>query len=72
MLNRVEMVAAHRELVEASDGVRHLLVVEDLTAEKIKTARSRLALAYERVTAVDDENGLRLSFSRATEENGGS
>ncbi|MEO6467474.1 MAG: hypothetical protein ABIP21_00130 [Acidimicrobiia bacterium] len=55
MLNRVEMVAAHRELVEASDGVRHLLVVEDLTAEKIKTARNRLALAYERVIAVDDE-----------------
>ena len=55
MLNRVEMIAAHRELVEASDGVRHLLVVEDLTPEKIKTARSRLALAYERVTAVDDE-----------------
>ena len=55
MLNRVEMIAAHRELVEASDGVRHLLVVEDLTPEKIKAARSRLALAYERVTAVDDE-----------------
>ena len=55
MLNRVEMIAAHRELVEASDGVRHLLVVENLTPEMIKTARSRLALAYGRVTAVDDE-----------------
>ena len=43
MVNRTEVVAAHRELVEASDGVRHLLVVEDLTAEKIKAARSRLA-----------------------------
>ncbi|MEP6624469.1 MAG: hypothetical protein ABJC79_08500 [Acidimicrobiia bacterium] len=51
----MELIAAHRELVEASDAVRHLLVVEDLTAEKIKTARSRLARAYERVTAVDDE-----------------
>lgn len=55
MVNRVEVVAAHRELVEASDGVRHLLVVEDLTAEKIKEARSRLERAYVRVTAVGDE-----------------
>ena len=55
MVNRVEVVAAHRELVEASDAVRHLLVVEDLTAEKIEAARSRLARAYVRVTAVDDE-----------------
>ncbi len=55
MLDRVEMIAAHRELVEASDAVRHLLVVEELTPEKIKTARSRLARAYERVTEVDDE-----------------
>jgi hypothetical protein len=56
MINRVEVVAAHRALVEASDGVRHLLVVEDLTAEKIHEARSRLARAYERVTVVDDES----------------
>ncbi|MGZ4676168.1 MAG: hypothetical protein ACXVJ7_16615 [Acidimicrobiia bacterium] len=55
MLERVDVVAAHRELVEASDGVRRLLVVEDLTAEKIADARGRLARAYERVTAVDDE-----------------
>lgn len=55
MIDRVEVIAAHRELVEASDGVRHLLVVEDLTAEKISEARSRLARAYERVTTVDDE-----------------
>jgi len=55
MINRAEVVAAHRELVEASDGVRHLLVVEELTAEKIKEARGRLERAYQRVTAVDDE-----------------
>jgi hypothetical protein len=55
MFNRVDVVAAHRELVEASNGVRHLLVVEDITAEKINEARTRLARAYERVTAVDDE-----------------
>ena len=53
--NNVDVVAAHRELVEASNGVRHLLVVEDLTPEKIAAARDRLARAYERVTAVDDE-----------------
>ena len=55
MVNRDEMVAAHRELVEASDAVRHLLVVEDLTTEKIREARSRLERAYTRVTAADDE-----------------
>ena len=55
MLNRVDVVAAHRELVEASNAVRHLLVVEDLTADKIAEARSRLARAYERVTEIDDE-----------------
>jgi hypothetical protein len=55
MINRVEVVAAHRELVEASDGVRHLLVVEDLTEEQVQVARGRLARAYERVVAVDDE-----------------
>ena len=54
MTDRVELIAAHRELVEASDGVRHLLVVEDLTVEKISEARGRLARAYERVTIVDD------------------
>ena len=55
MTNQGELVAAHRELVEASDAVRHLLVVEDLTADKINEARSRLARAYQRVTAIDDE-----------------
>jgi hypothetical protein len=55
MLNRIDMVAAHRELVEASNGVRHLLVTENLTADQIGEARSRLARAYEHVTEVDDE-----------------
>jgi hypothetical protein len=55
MSNQVDVVAAHRELVEASNGVRHLLVIEDLTVEKIAEARGRLARAYERVTEVDDE-----------------
>jgi hypothetical protein len=53
MLERTEVVGAHRELVEASDAVRHLLVVEDLTQEKIDIARDRLARAYEHVEAVD-------------------
>ena len=55
MLNQVDVVAANRELVEASNGVRHLLVTENLTSDKIAEARSRLARAYERVTEVDDE-----------------
>jgi hypothetical protein len=55
MLSRGDVVAAHRELVEASDGVRHLLVIEDLTEDKIQEARNRLARAYERVIEVDDE-----------------
>jgi hypothetical protein len=55
MSTRADVVAAHRELVEASNGVRHLLVIEDLTAEKIAEARGRLARAYERATEVDDE-----------------
>jgi hypothetical protein len=55
VINNVEVIAAHRELVEASNGVRHLLVVEDLTPEKIGEARDRLARAYERVIAIDDE-----------------
>jgi hypothetical protein len=54
MVERSEVVAAHRELVEASDAVRHLLVVEDLTQEKIDEARRRLALAYERTSAADE------------------
>ena len=55
MTDRADLVVAHRELVEASNGVRHLLVLEDLTAEKIADVRGRLARAYERVTAVDDD-----------------
>jgi hypothetical protein len=55
MSERADVVAAHRELVEASDAVRHLLVVEDLTQDKIDNARDRLALAYERAEAADGE-----------------
>ena len=55
MLERTEIVAAHRELVEASDAVRHLLVVEDLTQEQIDAARGRLARAYANANAVDSE-----------------
>ncbi len=55
MIERVEVVAAHHELVEASDAVRHLLVVENLTQEQIDEARGRLACAYERVEIVDGE-----------------
>jgi hypothetical protein len=55
VINRSEIVAAHRELVEASDAVRQLLVVEDLTQTKIDDARGRLARAYERVESVDGE-----------------
>jgi hypothetical protein len=54
VIERTEVVAAHRELVEASDAVRHLLVVEDLTQEKIDRARERLARAYQRADAVDE------------------
>jgi hypothetical protein len=55
MLSQVDVVSAHRELVEASNAVRHLLVIEDLTEDKIAEARSRLERAYRRVTEVDDE-----------------
>jgi hypothetical protein len=55
VINNADVIAAHRELVEASNGVRHLLVVENLTPELIETARARLSQAYERVTAIDDE-----------------
>jgi sigma54-dependent transcription regulator len=53
VIERAEVVAAHRELVEASDAVRHLLAVEDLTQERIDDARDRLARAYERTREVD-------------------
>jgi hypothetical protein len=55
VIEQRDVVAAHRELVEASDAVRHLLVVEDLTQERIDTARDRLARAYEQAMAVDDQ-----------------
>jgi len=53
VIERAQAVAAHRELVEASDAVRHLLVVEELTQKRIDEARDRLARAYERVDAAD-------------------
>jgi hypothetical protein len=55
VIERPEVVAAHRELCEASDAVRHLLVVETLTQTKIDEARDRLARAYERAQAIDAE-----------------
>jgi hypothetical protein len=42
-------------LVEAGNGVQHLVVVEDLTAEKIAGARRRPSSADGRVTEVDNE-----------------
>jgi hypothetical protein len=50
-----EVVAAHRELCEASDAVRHLLVVETLTQPQIDDARGRLARAYEQAEAIDSQ-----------------
>jgi len=55
MVDRGAFVTAHRELREASDAVRHLLVVESLTQGQVDEARDRLARAYERVTHVDEE-----------------
>jgi hypothetical protein len=54
MVDRADVVAAHRQLREASDAVQHLLVVEDLTQQQIDDARDRLARAYQQVTDVDD------------------
>jgi hypothetical protein len=54
MVDRADVVAAHRQLREASDAVQHLLVVEDLTPQQIDDARDRLARAYERVKDVDE------------------
>ena len=48
-------MAAHRELCEASDAVRRLLVVESLTQLQIDDARDRLARAYARAEVVDLE-----------------
>jgi hypothetical protein len=55
VVERHEVVAAHRELCEASDAVRHLLVVETLTQTQIDEACDRLARAYERAQTIDAE-----------------
>jgi hypothetical protein len=54
MVDRADVVAAHRQLREASDAVQHLLVVEDLTQQQIDDARDCLARAYQRVRDVDE------------------
>jgi hypothetical protein len=54
MVDRADVAAAHRQLREASDAVQRLLVVEDLTQQRIDDARDRLARAYQRVKDVDD------------------
>ncbi len=53
MSDRTDVVAAHRELVEASDAVRQLLVVEHLTQERVEAACARLARAYEQTEIAD-------------------
>ena len=59
MVDRADVVAAHRQLREASDAVQHLLVVEDLTQQQIDDARHRLARAYQQVKDAD-EAALRV------------
>jgi hypothetical protein len=59
MIDRADVVAAHRELREANDAAQRLLVVEDLTQQQIDDARDRLARAYQRVKDAD-EVGLRV------------
>ena len=54
MVDRADVVAAHRQLRESSDAVQHLLVVEDLTQQQIDDARDRLARAYQQVKDVDE------------------
>jgi hypothetical protein len=54
-VGRAELVAAHRELCEASDAVRHLLVVEILTQGQVDVARTRLSRAYERAAQADND-----------------
>ena len=54
MVDRADVVEAHRQLREASDAVQHLLVVEDLTQRQIDDARDRLARAYQRAKDVDE------------------
>jgi hypothetical protein len=53
MVERADVVAAHRQLREASDAVQHLLVVEDLTQQQIDDARDRLARAFQQVKDAD-------------------
>ena len=55
MADRADLVAAHRELCEASDAVRRLLVVEHLTQVQVDDARTRLSRAYERAAQVDND-----------------
>jgi hypothetical protein len=55
MIDRADVIAAHRELREANDAAQHLLVVEELTQQQIDDARDRLARAYQRVKDVDQE-----------------
>jgi hypothetical protein len=59
MVDRADVVAAHRQLREASDAVQHLLVVKDLTQQQIDDARDRLARAYQQVKDAD-EAALRV------------
>ena len=59
MVDRADVVAAHRQLREASDSVQHLLVVEDLTQQQVDDARDRLARAYQQVKDAD-EAALRV------------
>jgi len=54
MVDRADVIAAHRQLREASDAFQHLLVVEDLTQQQIDDARDRLAQAYQRVKDADE------------------
>ena len=54
MIDRADVVAAHRELREASDAVQHLLVVEGLTQQQIDDVRDRLARAYQRAHDADE------------------
>ena len=59
MVDRADVVAAHRQLREASDAAQRLLVVEDLTQQQIDDARDRLARAYQQVKDAD-EAALRV------------
>jgi hypothetical protein len=54
MVDRADVIAAHRELREANDAAQHLLVVEDLTQQQIDDARDPLARAYQQVKDADE------------------